>query len=363
MMTSNTWQNPFNSIKNIPNAKTLMQKWQNKAMRSSVAGTSIRVPIILRTQRKETHRVDVFSRGVRDHLKAIVQEFPDFSEIHPFYLETADILFSIDDIKKTLGSLYSAQGTIMKIRGEHIGRIWRGQTAVYIKKERRAAIGRINSFIKKLDRRLVFLEKVRNELRRLPGLNPSFPSIVAAGYPNVGKSTFVKTVTAVPLQIASYPFTTKEVAIGHREIGEERIPIQVVDTPGVLDRSLDDLKPIELRALAAIRHLATILLFIIDPTETCGFILDKQLSLLEQIREILSETPIICLLNKADLMSKTEQKTAKERVFLRASGVEILIGSAMDSEFSHEILLRCIQKKEVVDLLMKNIHDSTPRFF
>ena len=63
---------------------------------------------------------------------------------------------------------------------------------------------------------------------------------------------------------------------------------------------------IELNAIVALEHLADAILFIFDASETCGFHLENQFNLLEQIEKIFSEIPVIYLFNKMDLIEDKE---------------------------------------------------------
>ena len=69
--------------------------------------------------------------------------------------------------------------------------------------------------------------------------------------------------------MAAYPFTTKGIDVGIHEAGHRRY--QVIDTPGLLDREIEDRNRIEMQAVTALKHLANAMLFILDPSETCGY--------------------------------------------------------------------------------------------
>jgi nucleolar GTP-binding protein len=76
----------------------------------------------------------------------------------------------------------------------------------------------------------------------------------------------------------------------------------MVDTPGLLDRAMEVRNDIELQAIAAIQHIGSICLFIIDPSEQCGLSMDDQLNLKAEVEELLGDVEIITVTSKADLM-------------------------------------------------------------
>ena len=59
---------------------------------------------------------------------------------------------------------------------------------------------------------------------------------------------------------------------------------------------------IELQAIAALRHLRGAVLFILDPSEYCGFSLADQLKLLADVRSWL-RLPVLVVANKSDLLA------------------------------------------------------------
>ena len=144
-----------------------------------------------------------------------------------------------------------------------------------------------------------FLDFAKASLRNMPTIDFDATTIVIAGFPNVGKSTLLKQISGADPQVANYPFTTKGIQIGHTE--RHWKSIQIIDTPGLLDRPVLEMNDIEMNAIVALEHLADAILFIFDGSETCGFHLESQYNLLKQIEKIFSEIPIICLFNKMDI--------------------------------------------------------------
>src|SRR5207247_3129197 len=143
------------------------------------------------------------------------------------------------------------------------------------------------------------LTEARRALRRLPEIDPALRTVVVAGYPNVGKSSFVRAVSSGRPKIADYPFTTKRVSLGHFDRGVERF--QILDTPGLLDRPMAKRNAMERQAISALSHVADGILFLLDPTETCGYPLDDQRKLLAEIRRLVPAVPLLVLATKAAL--------------------------------------------------------------
>ena len=124
-------------------------------------------------------------------------------------------------------------------------------------------------------------------------------TVVVAGMPNVGKSTFVSRMTTAKPRVESYPFTTQKILLGYFE--KDRRKYQVVDTPGLLDRPLDRRNKVEKQAILALRHLADVILYLFDLSEFCGYPVGDQLGLYNEILHIF-DIPVIPVINKSDLM-------------------------------------------------------------
>jgi nucleolar GTP-binding protein len=80
-----------------------------------------------------------------------------------------------------------------------------------------------------------------------------------------------------------------------------------------LDRP--DLKnPVEKKALAAIKHVARVIVYILDPTLACGWRLDEQVELLHKTTERFPDKKVLVLINKADVATQEEMNIAHEAV-------------------------------------------------
>lgn len=245
-------------------------------------------------ERANTDFVRAVGAAVHDRLVYIIRGFPEFDELQPFYREMADILYGIDRIKQSLGAVgWAAKHT--KMVGNQL--VLQSRRAEDTQVVRKRAVARLASMVHQIDKDLVFLNEVRNTLRKLPNIEETF-TIVIAGYPNVGKSSFIRRISSAEPEVASYPFTTKGIIVGHRLIGREKI--QFVDTPGILDRPAEERNAIEKQALSAMMNVANIILFILDPSEHCGYPMEVQLRLLDEVRGMV-QVPVLVVANKSDI--------------------------------------------------------------
>lgn len=92
---------------------------------------------------------------------------------------------------------------------------------------------------------LAYLEQVRQHMSRLPSIDPHTRTLLVCGYPNVGKSSFMNSVTRADVEVQPYAFTTKSLYVGHLDYKYMRW--QVLDTPGILDRPLEERNTIEMQ--------------------------------------------------------------------------------------------------------------------
>ncbi len=277
----------FDDIPTVPTADELIDRVLRRAAKKMREKTNKR--------RADEDFVRSITQASHDKLVAIIQSFPNFEELPPFYRDLCDILFGMDNLKMNLGMVGWAAKNV-----RDVGRfISTGMRRVDTLVERRRAVARIASIIHRADDALHYLNDVRNVLRKLPHVNPDEFTIVVAGYPNVGKSSFIRLVSSAEPEIASYPFTTKGIIVGHR-IAERRRKIQFIDTPGLLDREGEERNAIEKQALNALVYVADIVLFVIDASENCGYSIEAQFKLREEIEEITS-VPMVTVVNKADV--------------------------------------------------------------
>lgn len=57
------------------------------------------------------------------------------------------------------------------------------------------------------------------------------------------------------------------------------LDVQVLDTPGILDRPLEERNTIEMQSITALAHLRCAVLYLVDISEQCGYSLAQQADL------------------------------------------------------------------------------------
>ncbi len=140
----------------------------------------------------------------------------------------------------------------------------------------------------------------------------------------------MKRLTGANVQIASYPFTTQ--ALNVASFVHRYLKIQVIDTPGLLDRETGKRNPIEKKAIAALRHLPGALVFIVDPTQKGEQSLANQRHLFDEIVGEIRPKHVVVLLNKTDAATEDE-KTEARRLFK----IDVETGEGDACEWKHEV--------------------------
>jgi nucleolar GTP-binding protein len=235
-----------------------------------------------------------------DKLKKYVKSFPSLDNIHPFYSQLIDVLVGNDRLKKALGAINWAKRKVTGVCTTNLRRIKAAKSLPEIHTSRNETYGRVSSVLKQVNKELMLLSSARETLRKLPEIDPAAPTVVIGGYPNVGKSMLVEKLSSAKPDIASYPFTTKDLLVGHIE--HDYTQYQVIDTPGLLDSDPSDKKTIERQAVMALEHLADMMIFVLDPSEYCGYPLSQQLSLMERLKDQFPNLDMIVVENKSDLV-------------------------------------------------------------
>lgn len=257
----------------------------------------------------ELEKMKLFTKTLTKQLTTITTSFPSIDQLPEFYVALIKTTLDYDLIKKSLGAIKWATEQLPKIEAFYRRKILASTNIDLVNQQRKIAYGRMSSITKQISKNLQILEESRRTMKTYPSIKTSIPTIVIAGYPNTGKTTLLKALTGSTPRIAPYPFTTQKLMIGYTEL--ENQTVQFIDTPGLLDRPWTKRNTIEKQAILALKHLAQTIIFVIDPTQSCGYSLEEQHNLLNQIQQEFKQKTIITL-NKTDIATTDVLTTAKE---------------------------------------------------
>ncbi|PWW72521.1 P-loop containing nucleoside triphosphate hydrolase protein [Tuber magnatum] len=235
-----------------------------------------------------------------EKLGAILESFPRLADIHPFHSALMNTLYDADHFRIALGQLSTAKHLIEQIARDYVRLIKYAQSLFQCKQLKRAALGRMATITKRLKGSLEYLEQVRQHLGRLPSIDPNTRTLLICGYPNVGKSSFLKSVTRADVEVQPYAFTTRSLYVGHFDY--KYLRFQAIDTPGILDHPLEEMNTIEMQSITAIAHLRSVVLYFVDLSEQCGYTIEAQVQLFHSIKPLFANKIVFLVVNKIDAM-------------------------------------------------------------
>jgi GTP-binding protein len=152
------------------------------------------------------------------------------------------------------------------------------------------------------------------------------------GFPNVGKSTFIRACSRARPKVADYPFTTLEPHLGVVSVGDEASFV-LADIPGLIPGASEGVG-LGLRFLKHVERTRALLhLVTLDPGEGRDPVSDYEATLKEmrQFAPELAQRPTVVAMTKADL-TEVREAYAKVRSRFRRKKVDLRLVSAATGE-------------------------------
>ncbi|KAF2098919.1 nucleolar GTP-binding protein 1 [Rhizodiscina lignyota] len=280
-----------------------------------------------------TRKVKYTAETFSEKLQAILDGFPRLQDIHPFHRDLLNTLYDADHFRIALGQLSTAKHLIETVSRDYVRLLKYGQSLFQCKQLKRAALGRMATITKRMKDPLLYLEQVRQHLGRLPSIDPNTRTLLICGYPNVGKSSFLKNISRADVDVQPYAFTTKSLFVGHFDY--KMLRFQAIDTPGILDHPLEEMNTIEMQSITAIAHLRSAILYFMDLSEQCGYSVSAQIQLFNSIKPLFSNKLVFVVINKIDLMKPEDldaETQEKLQGMLKSGEVELLQLSCTTTE-------------------------------
>ncbi|MCJ1398802.1 Nucleolar GTP-binding protein 1 [Xylographa trunciseda] len=285
-----------------------------------------------------TRKVKYTQETFTEKLSAILEGFPRLQDIHPFHKDLLNTLYDADHFRIALGQLSTAKHLIETVSRDYVRLLKYAQSLFQCKQLKRAALGRMATICRRLKDPLVYLEQVRQHLGRLPSIDPNTRTLLICGYPNVGKSSFLRSITRADVDVQPYAFTTKSLFVGHFDY--KYLRFQAIDTPGILDHPLEEMNTIEMQSITAIAHLRSAILYFMDLSEQCGYSVQAQIQLFQSIKPLFANKLVFVVINKIDVMRPEDlDLETKEKLdaILKPGDVELLQLSCTTAEGVMEV--------------------------
>ena len=286
------------NLQDIPTIATAEELVDRALRRASKGEESVR-NADYRARLTAVRKIHSVADNIANPLQTYVKAFPSFDNIHSFDRAIIDLTVGVDKLKKALGGADWARKEVLMIATKYVPKARARKSADNTLKIMSEAYAKMTNVVRQVEKNLNFLISARSIFRNLPNVDTEKPLAVFAGAPNVGKSSLIRAVSSGKPEVKSYPFTTKGVSLGHIKVKYDII--QVMDTPGLLDRPDSDRNDMEKQGIAALDHLEPIIVFLTDLSGTSGYSMEIQKSLHEELKDRYSDYPWIDVYSKSDL--------------------------------------------------------------
>ncbi len=293
----------------------------------------------------EINRVNLVYQIIIDKM-SFLDKLPPPEELHPFYLELAALVVPYQKYWASARGLMRLRQKMKEMWEDYRAMVRSAVNLEEAARFRREAVGRALSMVRRSSGAFKTIREFKYAVAQLPSIDFSQPRLVVAGMPSSGKSSFVKRVSTAKVEVASYPFTTKQIHVGHVDL--RRYKLQVVDTPGILDRPWDSMNEIERKAVAAIRYLPNALLFLYDVSDE-GYGVEEQSEVLENVLKIVPKEKVVIAMNKIDVANERKVKMVEEKA--KEMGLPVYRVSVKTGEGINELM----------DILVKKALDDFAR--
>jgi nucleolar GTP-binding protein len=305
--------------KNVKNARTRARKHGAETLNAVTQALCVPLRDVVKGYKSELRRLHPFEKVVAD-LTARARQKKDG-------LTLMDVLDDLHEARKELylaGKDWIAKAKTAETAREVSDIMREGEEAMY------------DLFQELAVKPVECIIDLQKSLRTTPAVRLDTPAVVLVGAPNVGKSSIVRAISSATPEVNNYPFTTRGMTLGHVQVFWEDdgntaaaiIPevsevqkgrfdgqrdagnyaftqlCQVMDSPGLLVRPDGNRNEMEALTLAAMQHLPTAVMYIMDLSggagDKCSSIED-QLELRREVRARFPRRPWIDVVSKYDL--------------------------------------------------------------
>lgn len=290
-------KNPFKFLQYEDCEKIIEEAFRSaseKAAKTFIKGKRVEL-----AKERERVRITTVGNMISKKLFSIVKSYPDLKSLPEIYKELLRIYLSEKELANILSSISWTARKIAELKKISLKKLKHVKSSYEARSIRKEFYGRVASLLKKISKDVKKLA-ILQELKKLPDFEETF-TISLAGLPNVGKSSLLWRLTGSKPKIRNYPFTTQGLMLGYIEEKGKRI--QIIDTPGLLDRPLEKRNKIEKKAIAALKTLADLVIFIFDVSGSAP--IKEQENLFSEIKKFFAKDKgMIVIANKIDIANE-----------------------------------------------------------
>lgn len=127
---------------------------------------------------------------------------------------------------------------------------------------------------------------------------------------------------------------------------------QVIDSPGILDHPLEERNTIEMQSITALAHLKACILYFIDISQSCGYTIDQQISLFNNIKPLFVNKPVLIVFTKIDLIKFPDLPQEDQRKLLKLVEQESVSSVEMSNKSGEGINGVKTQVKLLINILL-----------
>jgi nucleolar GTP-binding protein len=351
----------------------------------------------LRVRKQGAETINALTQALCIPLRDVVKGYKyEWTRLHPFERVVADLTARARQkkdgltLQQVLDEIHEARKMILDASKDWIAKIKNAETSKEadesIKEGTESLIQLFNDFASSPVSGIIELQK---SLRSAPAVQLNVPAVVLVGAPNVGKSSIVRAISSATPEINNYPFTTRGMTLGHVEIFwsendaivKAQIPsakrkvkdqpqevlagryaysqlCQVMDSPGLLVRPDDERNEMEMLTLAAMQHLPTAVMYVMDLSGEAGdkcSSIEDQLHLRQEMRKRFPRRPWIDVVSKADLGVQDGALTQLESVLDGAPYIQLSIHKGTGvTQLRSEVLRMLGDVRIVLDAMAAN---------
>jgi len=180
----------FESIPFIKSADDLI----DQAMRKSKKKHIMDKTEIYQKKKTIIARTESFATILIETLHRYVHEFPSIEQLPLFYQEILRININTDKLKKSLGAVQWAENTCKMVIFSQMKSLKKSKNIDFLKQKQKEIYGRLVSVIYQISKNIDVLIETQKMIKKLPNIE-DIPTIVLAGYPNVGKSSLLRSLS------------------------------------------------------------------------------------------------------------------------------------------------------------------------